>query len=213
MKAAGDALAAGLHACLEWGLREREGSVLYHCLRAYASLDDTRGAEEAFREAVVAPLVAAVLPALPAKGAVPGGDLLAPVYDELARRVEKECRFLLDLVAAPHSGLHAFDFVSCSILKAVHTGIQRGRPGAFSPGKPQLFLPNYNATLAFLSFLEGALTPPPSSHLPPPTSQLLHPTSHSPGVGMDVTGRQLGLGLGIGDDRFLSDRQCCDGFP
>lgn len=54
-----------------------------------------------------------------------------------------------------NSGLHAFDFLSNSILKEVHSALQKGKPGAFSPGKPAEFLANYKSSLKFLNFLEG----------------------------------------------------------
>jgi hypothetical protein len=54
-----------------------------------------------------------------------------------------------------NSGLHVFDFLSNSILKEVHSAIQKGKSGAFSPGKPAEFLANYKSSLKFLRFLEG----------------------------------------------------------
>lgn len=56
---------------------------------------------------------------------------------------------------AANSGLHVFDFLSNSILKEVLSSLQRGKPGAFSPGKPTEFLANYKSSLRFLGFLEG----------------------------------------------------------
>jgi hypothetical protein len=53
--------------------------------------------------------------------------------------------------------LHVFDFLGNSILKEVLSTIQKGKPGAFSPGKPKEFLRNYKASLGFLDFLEGIL--------------------------------------------------------
>lgn len=56
---------------------------------------------------------------------------------------------------AANPGLHVFDFLSNSILKEVLSALQKGKPGAFSPGKPTEFLANYKSSLKFLSFLEG----------------------------------------------------------
>lgn len=53
--------------------------------------------------------------------------------------------------------MHVFDFLGNSILKEVLSAIQKGKPGAFSPGKPKEFLRNYKASLGFLDFLEGTL--------------------------------------------------------
>lgn len=54
-----------------------------------------------------------------------------------------------------NSGLHVFDFLANSILKEVLFVIEKGKSGAFSPGKPAEFLKNYKSSLAFLAFLEG----------------------------------------------------------
>lgn len=57
---------------------------------------------------------------------------------------------------AENSGLHVFDFLANSILKEVLSAIQKGKPGAFSPGRPTEFLKNYKSSLAFLAYLEGS---------------------------------------------------------
>lgn len=57
---------------------------------------------------------------------------------------------------AENSGLHVFDFLANSILKEVLSAIQKGKPGAFSPGRPTEFLKNYKSSLDFLAFLEGS---------------------------------------------------------
>ena len=54
-----------------------------------------------------------------------------------------------------NSGLHVFNFLANSILKEVLTAIQKGKPGAFSPGRPTEFLKNYKSSLDFLAHLEG----------------------------------------------------------
>ncbi|KAI9108755.1 hypothetical protein K1719_020060 [Acacia pycnantha] len=54
-----------------------------------------------------------------------------------------------------NSGLHVFDFLANSILKEVLSAIQKGKPGAFSPGRPTEFLKNYKSSLDFLAHLEG----------------------------------------------------------
>jgi len=67
----------------------------------------------------------------------------------------KTCNFCFGLMFSANSGLHVFDFLSNSILKEVHSAIQKGKSGAFSPGKPAEFLANYKSSLKFLRFLEG----------------------------------------------------------
>lgn len=49
-----------------------------------------------------------------------------------------------------------FDFLANSILKEVLSAIQKGKPGAFSPGRPREFLKNYKSSVDFLSHLEGS---------------------------------------------------------
>ncbi|BBN16902.1 conserved oligomeric Golgi complex subunit 2 [Marchantia polymorpha subsp. ruderalis] len=149
-------LNASLRRSFEGGLERRDGSVIDHCLRAYAAIDNISGAEEAFRSAVVAPFVQQIIPTSPEKRVVGGNsDQLSEVLKEIETRIQTDCKFLLDISAAANSGLHVFDFLSNSILKEVHSAIQKGKPGAFSPGKPAEFLANYKASLKFLNFLEG----------------------------------------------------------
>lgn len=67
------------------------------------------------------------------------------------------CLHFWSLVSgAENSGLHVFDFLANSILKEVLSAIQKGKPGAFSPGRPTEFLKNYKSSLDFLAFLEGS---------------------------------------------------------
>lgn len=61
------------------------------------------------------------------------------------------------VVGAENSGLHVFDFLANSILKEVLSAIQKGKPGAFSPGRPTEFLKNYKSSLDFLAYLEGTI--------------------------------------------------------
>lgn len=56
---------------------------------------------------------------------------------------------------AENTGLHVFSFLANSILKEVLSAIQKGKPGAFSPGRPAEFLKNYKSSLEFLAYLEG----------------------------------------------------------
>lgn len=148
-------LNASLRRSFEGGLERRDEMVIYHCLRAYSAIDNTAGAEEAFRSAVVAPFVLSIIPLSPEKRVVGGSGALTEVFQELEGRVQAECKFLLDISSAANSGLHVFDFLSNSILKEVHSAIQKGKPGAFSPGKPGEFLANYKSSLKFLNFLQG----------------------------------------------------------
>ncbi|GJM97243.1 hypothetical protein PR202_ga14155 [Eleusine coracana subsp. coracana] len=82
-------------------------------------------------------------------------DELESDYQQIKQCVEKDWKFILEISSSANSGLHVFDFLANSILKEVLAAIQKGKPGAFSPGKPKEFLKNYKASLEFLDFLEG----------------------------------------------------------
>jgi len=149
-------LDGSLERCFVDGLEHRDAKVIYNCLRAYAAIDNTSSAEELFRTTVVSPLIQKIVPQNYAK-AVAGAssDGLEDDYDQIKQCAEKDCKFILEISSSANSGLHVFDFLGNSILKEVLSAIQKGKPGAFSPGKPKEFLKNYKASLGFLDFLEG----------------------------------------------------------
>ncbi|PWZ54144.1 Conserved oligomeric Golgi complex subunit 2 [Zea mays] len=149
-------LDGSLERCFVDGLEHRDAKVIYNCLRAYAAIDNTSSAEELFRTTVVSPLIQKIVPQNYAR-AVAGAssDVLEDDYQQIKECVEKDCKFILEISSSENSGLHVFDFLGNSILKEVLSAIQKGKPGAFSPGKPKEFLRNYKASLGFLDFLEG----------------------------------------------------------
>ncbi|CAK7336686.1 unnamed protein product [Dovyalis caffra] len=149
-------LDASLGHCFVDGLEHRDENVIYNCLRAYAAIDNTSSAEEIFRTTVVAPLIQKIIPH-GASGVVVGTsrDGLEDDYQEIKKCIEKDCKFLLEISSAENSGLHVFDFLANSILKEILSAIQKGKPGAFSPGRPTEFLINYKSSLDFLAHLEG----------------------------------------------------------
>ncbi|KAK3148768.1 hypothetical protein QOZ80_3AG0208390 [Eleusine coracana subsp. coracana] len=149
-------LDGSLERCFVDGLEHRDAKVIYNCLRAYAAIDNTSSAEELFRTTVVSPLIQKIVPQNYAK-AVAGvsSDELESDYQQIKQCVEKDWKFILEISSSANSGLHVFDFLANSILKEVLAAIQKGKPGAFSPGKPKEFLKNYKASLEFLDFLEG----------------------------------------------------------
>lgn len=149
-------LDARLGHCFVDGLEHRDTSAIYNCLRAYAAIDNAKDAEEIFRSRVVSPLLENVIPAGPSR-VVSGasGDELEHDYQKIKQYIEKECKFLLDISFVENSGLHVFNFLANSILKEVQSAIQKGKPGAFSPGRPSNFLKNYKSSLDFLVHLEG----------------------------------------------------------
>lgn len=152
-------LDASLGHCFVDGLGHRDENAIYNCLRAYAAIDNTSGAEEIFRTTVVSPLIESIIPySSPQVGSGTPGDELEGDYQRIVGCIEKDCKFLLEISSSANSGLHVFDFLANSILKEVLLAIQKGKPGAFSPGRPTEFLKNYKSSLAFLAQLEGYCT-------------------------------------------------------
>ncbi|XP_027334361.1 conserved oligomeric Golgi complex subunit 2 [Abrus precatorius] len=147
---------ASLGHCFVDGLEHRDATAIYNCLRAYAAIDNTKNAEEIFRITVVAPLIQRIIPhGSSAVVAGSSGDGLENDYQLIEECIDKDCKFLLEISSAENSGLHVFDFLANSILKEVLSAIQKGKPGAFSPGRPTEFLKNYKSSLDFLAYLEG----------------------------------------------------------
>ncbi|GLJ13953.1 hypothetical protein SUGI_0223070 [Cryptomeria japonica] len=144
-----------LRRCFEIGLECHDESVIYNCLRAFAAIDNTNGAEETFRSTIVAPYIQKVIPSTPLKEVGGSIDILEEDYQQIKKFVEKDCKFLLDIAASANSGLHVFNFLANSILKEVLSAIQKGKAGALSPGKPAEFLMNYKSSMEFITFLEG----------------------------------------------------------
>ncbi|KAK3225108.1 hypothetical protein Dsin_004970 [Dipteronia sinensis] len=147
-------LDASLGHCFVDGLEHQDANVIYNCLRAYAAIDNTRNAEELFRTTIVAPLIQKIIPHGSTEVGA-SGDELENDYNQIKQCVEKDCKFLLEISSTENSGLHVFDFLANSILKEVLSAIQKGKPGAFSPGRPSEFLKNYKSSLDFLADLEG----------------------------------------------------------
>ncbi|XP_012079858.1 conserved oligomeric Golgi complex subunit 2 isoform X1 [Jatropha curcas] len=148
-------LDASLGHCFIDGLEHRDENAIYNCLRAYAAIDNTKSAEEIFRTTIVAPSIQKIIPYGPSamvSGA--SGDGLENDYHQIKQCIQKDCKFLLEISSAENSGLHVFDFLANSILKEVLLAIQKGKPGAFSPGRPAEFLMNYKSSLDFLAHLE-----------------------------------------------------------
>ncbi|XP_004515820.1 conserved oligomeric Golgi complex subunit 2 [Cicer arietinum] len=147
---------ASLGHCFVDGLEHRDATAIYNCLRAYAAIDNTKNAEETFRVTVVAPLIQKIIPhGSSAVSAGSSGDGLENDYQLIKECIYKDSKFLLDISSAENSGLHVFDFLANSILREVLSAIQKGKPGAFSPGRPTEFLKNYKSSLEFLAYLEG----------------------------------------------------------
>lgn len=149
-------LDTSLRHCLVDGLEYRDANAIYNCLRAYAAIDNTKNAEETFRSTIVGPLIQKVIPQNPS-GVVGGssGHELEQDYAKIKQYIEDDCKFLLDISSIENSGLHVSSFLANSILKEVHSAIQKGKPVVFSPGRPTVFLKNYKASLDFLAHLEG----------------------------------------------------------
>ncbi|XP_074278563.1 conserved oligomeric Golgi complex subunit 2 [Silene latifolia] len=152
-------LDASLGHCFVDGLKNHDENAIYNCLRAYAAIDNTKNAEEIFRTTIIAPLVEMVIPHS-SSGSIDAssGDELEADYQKIKKYIEKDCTFLLRISFRENSGFHVFDFLANSILKEVLLAIQKGKPGALSPGRPTEFLRNYKSSLDFVSHLEGYCT-------------------------------------------------------
>ncbi len=55
-------------------IQERKNSAIFHCFHAYSALEDSKGAEEAVRMAIVAPIVEKVISAHSIAGVRPGAN-------------------------------------------------------------------------------------------------------------------------------------------
>jgi hypothetical protein len=156
IRSADESLNASLRRTFVGGLERQDDVVIIHCLRAYAAMDNSAGAEEAFRSAVVAPFVQGIVPSSSVLVPLaPRSDRLEEIFEDIKIRIRTDCQFLLDKAVAANPGVQVFDFLSNSILKEVLSALQKGNPGAFSPGKPTDFLANFKSGLKFLNFLEG----------------------------------------------------------
>lgn len=153
---AGVLLDTSLGHCFVDGLEHKDANAIYNCLRAYAAIDNTKSAEDIFRLKVVAPFVQKVIPH-GSSSAVGGesADELDQDYERIKQYIDDDCNFLLEISFTENSGLHVFSFLANSILREVLSAIQKGKPGAFSPGRPTEFLKNYKSSLNFLAYVEG----------------------------------------------------------
>ncbi|KAL9239363.1 hypothetical protein vseg_013695 [Gypsophila vaccaria] len=152
-------LDASLGHCFVDGLKNNDENAIYNCLRAYAAIDNTMSAEDTFRTTVVAPSIEKIIPHSSSETiSASSGDELEADYQKIKEYIEKDCTFLLKISFRENSGFHVFDFLANSILKEVLLAIQKGKPGALSPGRPTEFLRNYKSSLDFLSHLEGYCT-------------------------------------------------------
>lgn len=91
-------LDASLGHCFIDGLEHRDDSAIYNCLRAYAAIDNTSGAEEIFQTTVVSPLIEKIIPHSSSQ-VVSGAleDELEGDYQRIMDCVGRDCRFLLEI--------------------------------------------------------------------------------------------------------------------
>ncbi|KAK9117522.1 hypothetical protein Sjap_016469 [Stephania japonica] len=149
-------LDASLGRCFIDALEHQDANAIYNCLRAYAAIDNTTGAEEIFRTTIISPLIQQITHNSSSDVVIgTSEDELEEYYQQIMTLIDRDCKFLLEISSSANSGLHVFNFLGNSILKEVLSTIQKGKPGAFSPGKPAKFLKNYKASLTFLCYLEG----------------------------------------------------------
>lgn len=97
IQSASTSLAVSLRECFEVGLKQHNEAVIFRCLRAYAAIDNTKGAHEVFRLFVVSPIMDRVFSREVDAGP---SDLLEDDFSEMKKHIESECRFLLDIAMA-----------------------------------------------------------------------------------------------------------------
>lgn len=148
--AAQRALVAQLRLQLASGLEAGSKGVIGPCFAAFASVGDLAAAQEVVKAAVVRPIVARVLAALPAPA--PPSDL-RPALSALSQALPSECASILSLFKAD-PGLRGLCFVPEALLAEADAALAEARPQAFSPGVPAAFLQNFVAAEAFLALLE-----------------------------------------------------------
>lgn len=92
---------ASLGHCFVDGLEHCDATAIYNCLRAYAAIDNTKNAEEIFRNTIVAPLIQKIIPhGSSAVAAGSSGDGLENDYQLIKECIDKDCKFLLEISSA-----------------------------------------------------------------------------------------------------------------
>lgn len=98
IKTASSVLHESLHQCLVASLEHRDMSAISNCLRAYAAIDDTVGAEEIFRETVVSPTVQKIISGSSLEVSVGTTvDELENDYQQIMQFVDRDCKFVLEI--------------------------------------------------------------------------------------------------------------------
>lgn len=106
---------ASLGHCFVDGLEHRDATAIYNCLRAYAAIDNTKNAEEIFRNTIVAPLIQKIIPHGPsAVAAGSSGDGLENDYRLIEESIDKDCKFLLGISSA---GTLSYSFLAILLCK------------------------------------------------------------------------------------------------
>lgn len=91
-------LDGSLGRCFVDGLEHRDENAIYNCLRAYAAIDNTAGAEEIFRTTIVSPMIQQIIPY--GSSQLVGGpseDELEDDYQQIMQSIEKDCKFLIEI--------------------------------------------------------------------------------------------------------------------
>lgn len=98
IQSASQLLDANLRHSFVDGLEHRDANAVYNCLRAYAAIDNTRGAEEIYRTTIVAPCIRKVIPHS-SSGVVGGalGDELEEDYKQIKQYIQNDCKFVLEI--------------------------------------------------------------------------------------------------------------------
>ncbi|KAG0488168.1 hypothetical protein HPP92_006979 [Vanilla planifolia] len=132
-----------------WPFEHRNEDAIYNCLRAYAAIDNTAAAEEIFRTVIVTPLIQKIIPYDHSQIIEETSSVeLEEDYQKIVQCIRNDCKFILEIssIGILIQVCMFFDFLANSILKEVLFAIQKGKPGAFSPGRPTEFLKNYKSS-------------------------------------------------------------------
>lgn len=105
IQSASSLLDAGLKQCFVAGLEHQDPNTIYNCLRAYAAIDNTAGAEEIFRTTIVSLLVQKIIPYSPSEADGSTSDELEEDYQQIMKFIDTDCKFLLDISS---SGIYKY---------------------------------------------------------------------------------------------------------
>lgn len=134
IKSASLLLDGSLGHCFVAGLEHRDAHAVYNCLRAYAAIDNTGGAEELFRTTVVSPMIQKIIP-YGSSEVVNGAssDELEEDYRQIMKSTEMECKFLLEISSSSKIYFTQFQYFHHNVFtNCGHVFLEESHVLAFS---------------------------------------------------------------------------------